>query len=147
MHKHTLFIVALFVAVIIAGCWSGDGAVKASLNEEFSLSIGQSAAVQEEQLALTFEGIQEDSRCPRGATCIWQGRVSSILQVSDGRDSTKLVLTEPGLSDEYGKVIYKQYEFTSHVKPYPEMGKKISSGEYRVFLTMKKMSPGSDQGN
>lgn len=66
------------------------------------------------------------------------------MQVSDSSDSAKIVLTEPGLSDQYGKIIYKKYEFTSHVQPYPELGKKISSEEYRVLLTIKKTPFGSD---
>ena len=113
--------------------------VKASLNNEFSLATGQTAGLTGEPLTIQFVDIQEDSQCPRGAYCIWQGRVSAVLQVSDGSDSTKIVLTEPGLSDQYGQIIYKKYEFTSHVQPYPELGNKISREDYRVLLTIKKI--------
>jgi hypothetical protein len=51
------------------------------------------------------------------------------LQVSDSSDSTKIVLTEPGLSDRYDKIIYKKYELTSHVQPNPELDNKISNEE------------------
>lgn len=144
MFKYTLFLISLFILTILSGCQSSEGTIKASLSNEFSLAIGQTAELQEEQLTIKFEGIQEDSRCPRGAACIWQGRVSCILHVSDSSDSTKIVLTEPGLSGEYGKIIYKKYELTSHVQPYPELGKKISSAEYRGLLTIKKIPLGSD---
>jgi hypothetical protein len=144
MFKHTLLLISVVILTILSSCQSSEGTIKVSLNDEFSLAIGQTAELQEEQLTIKFEGIQEDSRCPRGATCIWQGRVSCVLQVSDSSDSTKIVLTEPGLSDQYGKIIYKKYEFTSHVQPYPELGKKISSEEYRVLLTIKKTPFGSD---
>ena len=138
MLKRTLFLISLFVFTIFSGCQSSDGAIKASLNREFSLAIGQTAEIQGEQLSIKFVEIQEDSRCPRGAMCIWQGRVSSVLQVSDGSDSVKIVLTEPGLSDQYGRGTYKKYEFTSHVQPYPEMSKKIAGGDYRVLLTVQR---------
>src|SRR4030042_1368138 len=137
MFKHTLFLISVFLLTILSGCQSSEGTIKVALNNEFSLAIGQTAELPEEQLTIEFKGIQEDSRCPRGATCIWQGRVSCVLQVSDSSDSTKIVLTEPGLSDQYGKIIYKKYEFTSHVQPYPELGKKITNEEYRVLLTIK----------
>ena len=104
------------------------------------MATGQIAELKGEQITIQFEGIQEDSRCPKGAMCIWQGRVSSILQISDNGLSSKIVLTEPGLSDQYGKNRYKQYEFTSHVQPYPELGKEISSEDYRLFLTVKKIA-------
>jgi hypothetical protein len=95
----------------------------------------------EEQLVIRFEEILEDSRCPRGAACIRQGRVTAVVDVSDGNDSTKIALTGPGLSDQYGRTIYKNYEFVSQVQPYPELGKKITSGDYRLLLTIKKVSP------
>src|SRR4030042_5405762 len=138
MFKHTLFLISLFMLTILSGCQSSEGTIKVALNNEFSLAIGQTAELQEEQLAIKFEGIQEDSRCPRGATCIWQGRVSCVLQISDSSDSTKIVLTEPGLSDQYGKIIYKKYEFISHVQPSPELGKKISNEEYMGISTLKQ---------
>ncbi|MHB8086021.1 MAG: hypothetical protein ACYDHZ_09355 [Dehalococcoidia bacterium] len=144
MFKLILFLIALFTLTILSGCQSNQAMVKASLNNEFSLAIGQSAGIQEERLTVKFDSIQEDSRCPRGATCIWQGRVSCVLQVSDGNDSTEIVLTEPGLSSQFGEGTYKNYVFTSHVQPYPELGKKISKEDYRVLLTIKKVPPGAN---
>jgi len=144
MFKYTLFLASLLILTISSGCQANEGTIKASLNNEFSLAIGQTAELQEEQLTIKFDGIQEDSRCPRGATCIWQGRVSCVLQISDGNDSTKIVLTQPGLSSQYGEGTYNKYDFTSHVQPYPELGKKISSEDYRVLLTIKKISSGAN---
>lgn len=144
MFKHILLLSSLLILITAVGCQNSEGRIRASINNEFSLAIGQIAELKGEQITLQFEGIQEDSRCPKGATCIWQGRVSSILQISDNGLSSKIVLTEPGLSDQYGKSTYKQYEFTSHVQPYPELGKKILSEDYRLFLTVTKIPAGTD---
>jgi hypothetical protein len=144
MFKRVLLLSSLLILITSVGCQSSEGVIKATIDNEFSLDVGQIAELKGEHIILQFEGIQEDSRCPKGATCIWQGRVSSILQINDDGLSTKIVLTEPGLSYQYGKNIYKQYEFTSHVQPYPELGKKISSEDYRLFLTVKKLPPGTD---
>jgi hypothetical protein len=144
MFRHTVLLISLLILITTAGCQSSVGIIKATIDNEFSLTIGQIAELKGEPITLQFEGIKEDSRCPRGATCIWQGRVSSILQINDNGLSSKIVLTEPGLNDQYGKNTYKQYEFTSHVQPYPELGKKISSEDYRLFLTVKKTTAGTD---
>jgi hypothetical protein len=144
MFKHTLLLSSLLMIIALTGCQSSAGIIKASIDKEFSLAIGQIAELTGEQITLQFEGIQEDSRCPKGATCIWQGRVSSILQVRDNGLSTTIVLTEPGLSDQYGQNTYKQYEFTSHVLPYPEIGKKLPSEDYRLHLTVKKIPASND---
>jgi len=142
MLKPGLFIgiALLSILTVLSGCQGGEGTVKATLNKEFSLGIGQTAGITGEPLTVQFVEIQDDSRCPKGAMCIWQGRVSAVLQVSDGSDSTKIVLTEPGLSDQYGRGTYKKYEFTSRVQPYPELGKKIPKDDYRVLLTIRKIS-------
>ena len=75
---------------------------------------------------------------------VWTGQVSCALQTSDNEYSSKILLTEPGLSDQYRKSIYKEYGFTFHTEPYPELGKKISIEDYRLLLTIKKMPFGPD---
>jgi hypothetical protein len=131
----------LLMLISLAGCQSR---IEASIGNEFSLAVGQIAELKGEQITIQFKGIRDDSRCPKGATCIWQGRVSSILQISDNGLASQIVLVEPGLSDQYGNNRYKQYEFTSHVQPYPELGKEISSEDYRLFLTVKKIADGTN---
>lgn len=140
MFRHIVLLSSLLIFITFAGCESGEGRIKASLDNEFSLAVGQIAEIKSDHLTIQFEGIRDDSRCPKGAACIWQGRVSSILQVSDNGLASQIVLVEPGLSDQYGNNRYKQYEFTSHVQPYPELGKEISSEDYRLFLTVKKIA-------
>jgi hypothetical protein len=105
--------------------------------------MGQTAELRGEGFTVQFIEVQGDSRCPRGAMCIWQGEVSSVLQVSEGADSSQIVMTEPGLSEQYGTGNYRRYEIISHVLPYPEVGKKIPSGEYRLLLTVRRMPPGN----
>jgi hypothetical protein len=144
MVKHFRLLISLLILIPLFGCQSGSGRIQASIDNQFSLGIGQIAELKGEQLTIQFEGIRDDSRCPKGATCIWQGNVSSILQINDNGLSSKIVLIEPGLSDQYYKNTYKQYEFTSHVQPYPELGKKISNEDYLLFLTVKKIPAGTD---
>jgi len=144
MLKHILPLSVLLILIITVGCQSSEGSIQASLDKEFSLAPGQIAELKGEGITLQFEGIQEDSRCPKGATCFWEGRVRSILLISENGLSSRIVLIEPGPTDQPGINTYKQYEFTSHVQPYPELGKKISSEDYRLFLTEKKIPAGAN---
>ncbi|MBN1691810.1 MAG: hypothetical protein JW901_12415 [Dehalococcoidia bacterium] len=126
------------------GCQSSEGNIQASLDKEFSLSIGQIAEIKSEHITLQFEGIQEDSRCPKGATCFWAGRVISVLLINDNGLISRIVLTEPGTTNQPDINTYRQYEFTLLVQPYPELGKQLSKEEYRLFLTVKKIPAGID---
>ncbi len=136
--KFYLFVLVAGV-LILAGCAQGTGEVKASLGREFSLPIFQTAVIGDENLRIKFAEVREDSRCPRGVTCIWEGRVRCLAQITEGGNSEDIELTEPGLSGEYNQVTYRNYQFTFHVTPYPEAGKPISADEYRLLLTVSKL--------
>jgi len=53
--------------------------------------------------------------------------------------SYRMVLSEPGLTDEYSREIYKGHEISFHVTPYPEAGKEISQDKYRLHLIINKL--------
>ncbi|MDD5398822.1 MAG: hypothetical protein PHU70_07040 [Dehalococcoidia bacterium] len=125
------------------GCQISEDTIQVSLDNEFSLAPGQTAELKGEGITLQFEGIQEDSRCTKGATCFWAGRGMSVLLINDNGLTSRIVLTEPGPADQPDANTYKQYEFTSHVQPYPELGKQIPKDDYRLFLTVKKISAGT----
>jgi hypothetical protein len=140
MCKRSLYLVA-FLAIVLAApsCGAGPGDVQARLNEEFSLSMGQSALITGENLAIRFEEVTEDSRCPREVTCIWAGRVTCMVEITHAGSSYRMALTELGLSDEYSRESYEGYELAFHVTPYPEAGKKITRDTYRLHLIISRV--------
>jgi hypothetical protein len=100
--------------------------------------MGQRALIAGEHLGIKFEEVTEDSRCPRGVTCIWAGRVTCVVEITHDESSYRMALTEPGLSDEYSRESYEEYGLAFHVTPYPEEGKKIPPDEYSLRLTVSK---------
>jgi len=125
------------LAIIPSGCATG-GEVKGRLGEEFSLQSGQIARITDENLKIEFVEIVEDSRCPKGVTCVWAGQVVAKVRISSGGLADVLLLTEPGLTDEYARESYQQYQLSYHVEPYPEQGKMISKYQYQLLLLVSK---------
>ncbi len=110
-----------------------------SLEEEFILHIGESAAIAGEDLEIEFMEISEDSRCARDVTCIWEGRVTAIVEISMEGSSQQVTLTEPGLTDAPAREIYGEYEFIYKVEPYPEKAAiEIMADEYRLLLIISE---------
>jgi len=107
------------------------------LNEPFSLGIGQSIDVAGESMKATFESVSEDSRCPRGVTCVWEGQANSILKVGYRNGEERLLLTQPGLTDTPSEVSFRQYRIEFTLTPYPEAGKQIRKEEYQLNLKFK----------
>ena len=139
MSKYHSYLLAILVfALLSSACGGSPAEVKARLGEEFSLSIGQSALITGENLEIRFEEVVEDSRCPKNVNCIWAGRVSCIVQLTDSDSPYRMVLTEPGLTDQSAGEAYKEYQLTFQVEPYPEAGKKIAADEYRLLLIVSK---------
>jgi len=110
----------------------------ANLGQEFSLNIGQSASIQGEELQIKFLNVIGDSRCPIGATCVWQGEVSCMVEITYYESLHRVVLTQPGLTDEPFSQAFKEYQITFRVEPYPEVGKIISENEYQLLLIVHK---------
>ncbi len=137
MKKYGLYILVL-AAIASLLCFCLACGLKVKLGQEFSLSIGQSAVITDENLEITFEEVTEDSRCPEGAVCVWEGRVVCLVKITEGDTSYNIELAQPGLSDDYANETFKGYQFTFNVEPYPEVGKEILSSEYRLLLTISK---------
>jgi len=137
MKKASLLIVVAATLLLVAGCFPFGSAGK-ELDEEFALSIGEAARINGEELRVEFVEVIEDSRCPSGATCIWQGRVSVKLEITYLGDPYDMVLIQYGLYDGYDTESYQGYQFTYKVEPYPEVNKQIDPSDYRLVMTVSK---------
>jgi len=60
-------------------------AITAGLGEVFTIGIGQSAQIAEEDMAITFNEVIGDSRCPQNVNCVWEGIASSHVTIRDCR--------------------------------------------------------------
>lgn len=138
MLKNILLLVLTVIILIGPACRKAT-TVEVHLNEEFSLSIGQSAFVGGENLELGFRGVVEDSRCPKDVTCVWAGRVNCLVELERAGSSSHVTLTELGLTEEYSRQRYEEYELAFHLTPYPEAGTKIPTDAYRLHLIVTKL--------
>jgi len=109
-----------------------------SIGEEFYLRIGESASIRGEDLQVRFLDVTEDSRCPKGVTCIWEGRVSCLVEITYRESLESVLLTEPGSNDFPTEQSFHEYRLTYHIEPYPQAGSEIAEEEYQLHLKMSK---------
>ncbi len=112
------------------------------LGQEFSLSIGQSASMNDSDLGITLLEIVTDSRCPRDVVCIWVGEVVASVEITLGNSTEKVALTQPGSSSVNDTVTYDKYRIYFDVQPYPEEAQDISQEDYELVLTIVKLVEG-----
>lgn len=143
----------IVAVTILAGCTSfaGSGGTSgaaspepspspkvAELGKPFELKRGQSATVSGAELTVGFEGVSEDSRCPTGVQCVWEGdaSVEVTLLKPPAEKATRVLHTsarEPREATYQGlKVRLKD------LTPQPKEGAPVAAQEYRVTLVVER---------
>jgi len=127
----------IFFAMLIAGCTlpsDSNGAV----NSDLTLRYGESKNLPGEDIRVTFEKVLEDSRCPVGVTCVWEGNAKirlSLLEL-DIRSAGEL---NSNVKIDPDSLLLAGYMFRiKSLDPYPVDGVIIDSVNYEVTLTFKK---------
>jgi hypothetical protein len=139
MGRYSFYRLLILAVLLLVGCAGSTGEVKVRLGEEFSLPMGQTAVITGEEFRIEFVQVSEDSRCPKDVTCIWEGRVTAVVEISTDGSPQQLNLTEPGLTDAPARVTYGEYELTYQVLPYPgEATTEIAADEYRLLLVVSE---------
>jgi len=113
--------------------------VSTELGQPFQVRIGESATIN--GLVITFVAVSEDSRCPRGAECIWAGRVKVMVQVQkDGELLGEFELTDGEMTGgDVGEVQVTGFVVRLlGVTPYPKVGEEIGAGEYVMEMVMER---------
>ncbi len=129
---------ALTIFIILAGC-AQPTAAEVGLNKQFTLSPGQSATITGEGLSIKFVELLSDSRCPKGATCVWAGEASCSVEITKSQSKFSKVLTQPGTTSP-AETTFTNYDISFDLQPYPELDKQTDKSDYRLVLTISKES-------
>ena len=108
------------------------------LDQEFKLKIGESAKAPRDGLKVHFDSVSEDSRCPKGVTCVWAGNAKILLKVETDTEKRANVELNTNINPKTSR--YLEYELSlKELKPYPESNATIKSSDYEVTLTVRKV--------
>ena len=108
---------------------SGSSHPEFMLDQAFDLSLGQTKQLKGSDFTLNFAEVTQDSRCPKGASCIRAGEVIFTL---NGQSVTKEPKREV-------KAMIGAYKVTvSAVSPYPESGVQMDRTGYVVNVVVSK---------
>lgn len=126
-------VVVVLLTLWVIGCNSSTtGPTEIRLGEEFELRFGQSAALSEAGIGVTFKALTEDSRCPEGAVCFWAGNARVVVSVSD-TDALLNTTLEPRKVSHFG---YRIQLVAVH--PYPKLNEQYRHKDYTIKLIMTK---------
>lgn len=105
------------------------------LDQEFTMEVGDMVRVEGTHLLIHFLSVPEDSRCPTGVTCVWEGDAEVLLELSSDnaefapQQRTLHTSLEPRSVSFMGVVIR-----LVEVAPYPSANERIDPASYTVRL-------------
>lgn len=128
-------ILTLATLLILFGPLSGISAQMRSC--KLTIPFGKQRILRKDNLRVKFLDVVEDSRCPKGANCIWAGSVTVKLQVMLSGKPPKII--ELSTLDGRETVEYEGFSVTLiRVLPYPQANEAFHESLYRVELEISK---------
>ncbi len=106
-----------------------------TLNERFTLAVGETATLDTPRVRLEFVEVSGDSRCPADAICIQGGDAIVRLQATAGTAATTLEL-HTGDASRAADVFQGLRVELKELQPYPFSSRTIEKGDYRATLTV-----------
>jgi hypothetical protein len=124
------------VVVPLAGCASNT-AIEASLDETFEVPIHRAASLPSENLLLTFQEVNEDSRCPSGVECVSPGQAVYSVRFTRGGTGETVTFVEPGGGGQ-ATATFLDYVVTAKLQPYPDQQAEFPPEDYSVSPTVSR---------
>ncbi len=135
--KNMMLLSVLALGLLVFSCDKNEinGPANFELGEAFELPWQGTGDCECGSLSVTFADVIEDSRCPTGVECVWQGRAVVKLAVGLPTGDTSVLLTSQAgdaklARDTVGGYIIELLE----VAPYPVHTEPIEEEEYRISL-------------
>lgn len=139
-------ILGLLVLVVLTsavGCATASGesggtaAQSPALGDPVTLKPGERAVFEADRLHVRFDKVVSDSRCPKGAQCVWAGEAVVRLTVTLPDKSNKTVDVKASVTESAATVGAFRLSI-SDLQPAPTTEGPVRDSDYRVTLVVAK---------
>ncbi|HEY8460729.1 MAG TPA: hypothetical protein VIM99_10135 [Blastocatellia bacterium] len=107
------------------------------LGQEFELKINQEAMIEGEDLAVAFESVLKDGRCPEGVNCVWAGNAKIKVRLSKRNQAPGAIELNTGIRPKISSYMNYEVELVS-LNPRPKADKAVEPNEYKATLIVTK---------
>jgi hypothetical protein len=126
----------LIVIAVLSSC-SEDKTDKLPfpLDDVFELKCKEIRNNNETGIHISLDSVLNDSRCPKGVICIWEGNARVRFIYSKNVQDTRFELNTHGSLSFPSDTVIDGYRIELiDLNPYPEAGKIIPQSEYRAEI-------------
>ena len=100
------------------------------------LSIGTPIADPASRATFTFVRVVDDSRCPKGVQCVWEGDATIELRVTPDQGEPETVQLHVNARTAKDVVVGGWRLVLDRLDPYPENGRPIDARDYRAVISI-----------
>ena len=126
-------------------CRSGDeshkrDALTVQIDKPFTLQFGQISYMESENLYVELIEITEDSRCPVGVVCAWEGQATALIGFNKGENTkADYSVTSRAGHPDLAKTEFDNYSITlMELLPAKVAGETIQPTDYKIELIISK---------
>ena len=131
------YVFTLTSVVLTYACLASSTAQPTGVGDTVRLRIGESFVVTEEDVTIHFDAVIEDSRCPTGVTCVWEGDGVVKLTASKNGQNVSLELhTHPNFAGE-GSAHGCRIRLVG-LTPHPAADQPVDSRDYVATIVVSK---------
>ncbi|GAA4355255.1 rhodanese-like domain-containing protein [Kangiella marina] len=133
----TRLLIIMSITLIALGCRSEALTKNSSeLPRDFTLAAGEKVLVND--MGFQFERVKQDSRCPKGAQCIQQGRAEVVINYTLDKTPIQKVMSIGGKDAGERLSVNGMTVQLGYLKPYPATNIKINPANYKAhFIVME----------
>jgi hypothetical protein len=109
-------------------------------NDTISLTYRDCLNDPEKQISICLDSVFNDSRCPTGVYCIWEG--NAAVRFKYGKSGNKLVIFDLNTNNQFrSDTIVDGYKFTLiGLSPYPAIGHPIIQKDYKAKIIVSPLA-------
>jgi hypothetical protein len=126
---------SLFATAFLTLACETPGGLQPSLDQPFSLRVGETAEFANAQLSVTFRAVSEDSRCPSDVVCVWEGNGQVRLEIRLRGSLQTLALNTTTQPREAPVGSYRLR--LDELAPLPEASRPIPPAKYVARLELQ----------
>ena len=127
----------MFALILAPAANSKSFPNRASLGQEFTVRIGKKVSLRDTKLSIRFVSVIEDSRCPQGVQCVWQGNAKASFELSGIERKPSTVRLNTGIEPkelEYSGYTVKLVKIT----PEPKSSERLAPRRYQATLVVSR---------
>ncbi len=149
LHRAAFLLSVIVCGVMFAQCnrkttevIAEDYSFKFELSTPFALGVTDKACNLDQNICIVMDSVYDDSRCPEGVNCIWEGNAKMRFKFTTSKNSYVLYLdTQPTSNIYHNDTIVGGYHISlNQLSPYPVEDNPIKLSDYAAEIQISAVN-------